>query len=173
MPDILPASPDDADELSILVNAAYRGDTGRQGWTTEADLIDGSRTDAELLKAVIEKPGSQILKYVENGQIIGCVELRKEEDKLYLGMLTVSHTIQNKGIGKQLLYAAEDVARKLGCHAIFMNVLTVRKELIAWYARHGYHDTGARKPFAFTDPRFGFPKQPLEFMIMEKEISNN
>ncbi len=80
MPDILPASPDDADELSILVNAAYRGDTGRQGWTTEADLIDGSRTDAELLKAVIEKPGSQILKYVENGQIIGCVELRKEED---------------------------------------------------------------------------------------------
>ncbi|MCK6617239.1 MAG: GNAT family N-acetyltransferase [Cyclobacteriaceae bacterium] len=171
MADILPALPEDAPELSKLVNSAYRGDSGRQGWTTEADLIDGSRTDAELLKAVIETPGSMILKYVEDGIIIGCVELRKEEDKLYLGMLTVNPTIQGKGIGKALLKASEDEAQKQKCKAIFMNVLTVRKELIDWYIRHGYHDSGKRKPFAFTDPRFGFPKQPLEFMIMEKQLS--
>ncbi|QOI96572.1 MAG: GNAT family N-acetyltransferase [Flammeovirgaceae bacterium] len=170
MADILPALPEDASELSKLVNSAYRGDTGRQGWTTEADLIDGSRTDAELLKAVIETPGSVILKYVDSGSIIGCVELRKEGDKLYLGMLTVNPTIQGKGIGKALLKASEDEARKQKCKTIFMNVLTVRKELIDWYVRHGYYDTGKRKPFAFTDPRFGFPKQPLEFMIMEKQI---
>ncbi|MFN3841294.1 MAG: GNAT family N-acetyltransferase [Cyclobacteriaceae bacterium] len=172
MADILPALPEDAYELSRLVNSAYRGDTGRQGWTTEADLIDGSRTDEELLKEVIEKPGSMILKYVENGKIIGCVELRKENDKLYLGMLTVNPTIQGKGIGKALLKASEEEARKQNCKAIFMSVLTVRKELIDWYVRHGYYDTGSRKPFAFTDPRFGFPKQPLEFMIMEKQISD-
>ncbi|WKZ59297.1 MAG: GNAT family N-acetyltransferase [Cyclobacteriaceae bacterium] len=171
MPTILPALPEDAPELSVLVNAAYRGDTGRQGWTTEADLIDGSRTDAELLKAVIDTPGSMILKYVEDGKIIGCVELRKENDKLYLGMLTVNPTIQGKGIGKALLKASEEEAAKQNCHAIFMNVLTDRKELIDWYVRHGYHDSGRRKPFAFTDPRFGFPKKPLEFMIMEKTIA--
>ncbi|MBX2947425.1 MAG: GNAT family N-acetyltransferase [Cyclobacteriaceae bacterium] len=171
MADILPALPEDAPELSELVNSAYRGDTGRQGWTTEADLIDGSRTDAELLKAVIEMPGSVILKYVEDGKIKGCVELRKEEDKLYLGMLTVNPTIQGKGIGKALLKASEAEAARQECNAIFMNVLTVRKELIDWYIRHGYHDSGKRKPFSFTDPRFGFPKQPLEFMIMEKQIS--
>ncbi len=171
MSKILPARPEDTQELSVLVNAAYRGDSGRQGWTTEADLIDGSRTDAELLKSVIETPGSIILKYVENGKIIGCAELRKEEDKLYLGMLTVNPTIQGKGIGKDLLKASENEARKQNCHTIFMNVLTQRKELIDWYVRHGYSDTGKRKPFAFTDPRFGFPKQPLEFMIMEKVIS--
>ncbi len=171
MPTILPALPEDAPELSVLVNAAYRGDTGRQGWTTEADLIDGSRTDAELLKAVIDTPGSMILKYVEDGKIIGCVELRKENDKLYLGMLTVNPTIQGKGIGKALLKASEEEAAKQKCHVIFMNVLTDRKELIDWYVRHGYHDSGRRKPFAFTDPRFGFPKKPLEFMIMEKTIA--
>ncbi len=167
---ILPALPEDAPELSNLVNSAYRGDTGRQGWTTEADLIDGSRTDPELLKGIIETPGSLILKYVENRKIIGCVELRKEEDKLYLGMLTVNPTIQGKGIGKALLKASEEVAAKQQCTAIFMNVLTDRKELIDWYVRHGYHDTGKRKPFAFTDPRFGFPKKPLEFMILEKNL---
>jgi REP element-mobilizing transposase RayT/ribosomal protein S18 acetylase RimI-like enzyme len=170
-PSILRALPDDAPELSALVNAAYRGDTSRQGWTTEADLIEGTRTDAELLKEVIEKPGSMILKYVEDEKIIGCVELRKEGNKLYLGMLTVNPVIQGKGIGKALLKASEEEARRQQCRAIFMNVLTVRKELIDWYIRHGYHDTGSRKPFAFTDPRFGFPKQPLEFMIMEKEIT--
>jgi ribosomal protein S18 acetylase RimI-like enzyme len=171
MPKIVTALPEDAPELSVLVNAAYRGDTGRQGWTTEADLIDGSRTDAELLKAVMDTPGSMILKYVEDGEIIGCVELRKENEKLYLGMLTVNPTIQCKGIGKALLKASEEEAAKQNCHAIFMNVLTDRKELIDWYIRHGYHDSGKRKPFAFTDPRFGFPKKPLEFMIMEKNIA--
>jgi len=169
MSTISKALPHDAPELAQLVNAAYRGDTGRQGWTTEADLIDGSRTDAELIKAVIEKPDSMILKYVDEEKIIGCVELRKEEDKLYLGMLTVNPTIQGKGIGKHLLIASEQEAINQNCHAIFMNVLTVRKELIDWYVRHGYSDTGERKPFAFTDPRFGFPKQTLEFMIMEKK----
>jgi len=171
MSTISKALPHDAPELAQLVNAAYRGDTGRQGWTTEADLIDGSRTDAELIKAVIEKPDSMILKYVENNELLGCVELRKEGDKLYLGMLTVNPTIQGKGIGKALLKASEQEALNQNCNAIFMNVLTVRKELIDWYVRHGYSDTGERKPFAFTDPRFGFPKQKLEFMIMEKIIS--
>lgn len=170
-PLILLAKVDDAPALSALVNSAYRGDTGRQGWTTEADLIEGSRTDEALLKEVMEKPGSVILKYVENDEIIGCVELRKEDDKLYLGMLTVKPTLQGKGIGKALLRASEQYALAQACRHIYMNVLSVRSELIAWYERHGYRDTGQRKPFAFTDPRFGFPKQPLEFMVMEKEVS--
>lgn len=170
MASIIPSVPEDAPQLSMLVNSAYRGDSGRQGWTTEADLIDGSRTDADLLKTIIETPGSIILKYVEAGEIIGCVELRVERDKLYLGMLTVNPSIQGKGIGKALMKASEELARKQNCNALFMNVLTERKELIDWYVRHGYHDTGRRKPFAFTDPRFGFPKMPLEFMIMEKAL---
>ncbi|MBX2965227.1 MAG: GNAT family N-acetyltransferase [Cyclobacteriaceae bacterium] len=171
MPEILRSIPKDAHELSVLVNSAYRGDTGRQGWTTEADLIDGSRTDAELLRALIETPGSIILKYVDDGKIIGCVELRKEDNKLYLGMLTVNPAIQGKGIGKALLKAAEDEASQQNCEAVFLGVLTGRKELIDWYIRHGYSDTGKRKPFDFTDPRFGAPKMPLEFMMMEKNIS--
>ncbi len=170
MSQILPATPDDADELSTLVNSAYRGDTGRQGWTTEADLIDGTRTDAELLREIMKRPDSVILKYVDNEEIIGCVELRMEGQKLYLGMLTVKPTLQKSGIGKKIMQAAEAYAREKGCSAIFMNVLTGRSELIAWYERQGYSDTGQRKPFAFTDPRYGFPKKPLEFMIMEKKI---
>lgn len=166
--EILPATAKDAAELNVLVNSAYRGDSSRQGWTTEADLLDGTRTDAAAIEEIINKPDYTILKYVEAGKILGCVELHNENGKLYLGMLTVRPHLQGKGIGKDLLKAAEAVAEKQKCKSIFMTVISVRKELIDWYVRHGYRDTGERKPFAFNDPRFGQPKKQLEFMVLEK-----
>ena len=169
--EIIPASSKDATELNTLVNSAYRGDSSRQGWTTEADLLDGTRTDAAAIEDIINKPGYSIVKYVEDGKILGCVELHKEEEKLYLGMLTVLPHLQGKGIGKKLLKAAEVEAKKQNCNSIFMTVISVRKELVDWYVRHGYINTGERKPFAFTDPRFGQPKQQLEFVVLEKLIN--
>jgi ribosomal protein S18 acetylase RimI-like enzyme len=169
--EILPAKATDAAELNILVNSAYRGDSSRQGWTTEADLLDGTRTDASAIEDIINKSGYIILKYVENGKILGCVELHTENEKLYLGMLTVRPHLQGKGIGKDLLKAAEVEARKQKCKSIFMTVISVRKELIDWYVRHGYVHTGERKPFAFTDPRFGQPKMQLEFVVLEKLLN--
>ncbi|MFZ6001241.1 MAG: GNAT family N-acetyltransferase [Bacteroidota bacterium] len=169
--EIRPATKDDAETLDQLVNSAYRGDSSRQGWTTEADLLDGTRTDAVAIRDLIGKPGTTLLKYVDAGQLLGCVELRAENRKLYLGMLTVRPHLQGKGIGKELLKAAEAEARKQNCHTIFMTVISVRKELIDWYVRHGYRPTGETKPFAFTDPRFGQPKMKLEFIVLEKKLA--
>jgi ribosomal protein S18 acetylase RimI-like enzyme len=168
--EILTARPNDAPELDILVNSAYRGDSSRQGWTTEADLLDGTRTDAAAIEDIINRPGFKILKYVEDAEILGCVELHNENGKLYLGMLTVRPHLQGKGIGKDLLKAVEAEAKRQKCKSIFMTVISVRKELIDWYVRHGYVHTGERKPFAFNDPRFGQPKKQLEFVVLEKLI---
>lgn len=167
---ILRAVEEDAPALDRLVNAAYRGDSSRQGWTTEADLLDGTRTDAAAIAEMIRTPGTVVLKLVEDNEIIGCVELRKESGRLYLGMLTVKPNLQGKGIGKLLLQAAEEEARRQQCASIFMTVISVRKELIDWYIRYGYQLTGERKPFAFTDPRFGQPKMKLEFVVLEKSL---
>jgi ribosomal protein S18 acetylase RimI-like enzyme len=46
-----------------------------------------------------------------------------------------------------LLAAAEEEARKRNCIAVFMSVISIRKELINWYEKHGYVNTGKRKPF--------------------------
>ncbi|MEO6627712.1 MAG: GNAT family N-acetyltransferase, partial [Aquihabitans sp.] len=35
----------DVDEIVALVESAYRGPSSRQGWTTEADLLEGQRVD--------------------------------------------------------------------------------------------------------------------------------
>jgi ribosomal protein S18 acetylase RimI-like enzyme len=167
---ILKAISADAKTLDLLVNSAYRGDSSRQGWTTEADLIDGTRTDATVIEDIINTPGYTVLKYVEEGKILGCVELHTENEKLYLGMLTVLPNLQGRGIGKELMKAAEQEAKEQNCKSVFMTVISVRTELIDWYVRHGYLRTGERKPFAFSDPRFGQPKKKLEFVVLEKII---
>jgi ribosomal protein S18 acetylase RimI-like enzyme len=168
---ILKAELADAYAINQLVNSAYRGDGSKQGWTTEADLLDGTRIDEAAVGDLIAKSDTTILKYVEENRILGCVELRKEKGKLYLGMLSVAPNTQGKGIGKKLLVAGEDHARSLGISTMVMTVISVRNELVDWYVRHGYQLTGERKPFVVPDTRWGIPKQQLEFVVLEKRLS--
>jgi len=166
---ISPATENDIPALNNLVNGAYRGDGSRRGWTTEADLLDGIRTDEAALRTMLQNPLVTILKYETKDQLRGCVYLETKGDALYLGMLTVAPEVQDSGIGKRLLAAAEQMARHQQCRAITMTVITARHELIAWYQRHGYKATGETQPFP-DDPRFGIPRQPLRFMVLEKAL---
>ena len=156
------------DEITTLVNSAYRGETSRQGWTTEADLLEGIRIDKETLADYYEENSSAILICKNDGQkITGCVYLKKENEQLYLGMLTVAPALQGKGIGKLLLKASEEEAKQSGCKSIVMTVISVRHELINWYKKYGYIETGEKQPFPL-DPKFGIPKFPLEFIVLQK-----
>ena len=160
----------DIPDLLKLINGAYRGDSAKQGWTTEADLLDGVRTDAESLAEMINNSNAVILQsFNEDDELQACVYLEKKQSTMYLGMLTVSPLEQAKGIGKQLLYEAEKYAEQQACNFIEMTVISLRKELIAWYEKHGYNSTGETKPFP-NDIKFGIPRQPLEFIVMNKEI---
>lgn len=161
---------EDTKQLIDLVNSAYRGESSKKGWTTEADLLDGIRTDQKSIMSQVQKPGAIMLTAKsENNLMVGCVYLQQQGKQLYLGMLTVAPDIQAKGIGKRLLLAAENYARELNCESIVMSVIDIRKELIEWYKRKGFQDTGEIKPFP-QDPAFGIPKQPLQFVILEKKI---
>jgi len=165
------ATTQDVSYLNILLNEAYRGKSSKQGWTTEAHLIAGeTRTNESMVQQVIEKPGSVILKYINNDKVItGCINLQQHEDKLYLGMLAVHPGLQGGGVGKELLKASEEYARSIQCSAIYMTVISLRTELINWYVRHGYKDTGKRKQFD-EDGVTGKHLQPLEFIVLEKNV---
>lgn len=169
---ITEATKEDIPAITALLNSAYRGESSKAGWTTEAHLIGGSvRTDESELSEVIKSKGSVMLKYTsEEGNIIGCVNLQQHNNKVYLGMLSVSPDLQGGGIGKQLLRSAEEYALKLKCDSIYMTVISARTELIDWYKRQGYKDTGERKEF-IEDGKSGNHLQPLEFMVMEKKLT--
>ena len=178
-----PARRDEADALSALVNSAYRGDPSRVGWTTEADLLGGQRTDpAALLEfmAAGETALDRVLLVYE-GTAGGtgldrlpeaCVQLERRGDDAYLGMLTVQPVRQASGLGKRLLDAAEGwAAARWGTRTIIMTVITQRPELIAWYERRGYNATGETAPFPYGDTRFGEPKRPdLQFIVLRKPL---
>lgn len=154
-----------------LLNSAYRGDSSRKGWTTEADLIAGNvRTDIQNLSEVLAIPGSVFLKYTDDtGQVQACVNLQVQHQRVYLGMFSVNPELQGGGIGKIMLRSAEEYALSQGGTHIYMSVISVRTELIAWYQRHGYLDTGERKPF-HEDGLTGKHLRKLEFMILEKPL---
>jgi len=171
MPQFSKATLDDIPALNKLINSAYRGETAKQGWTHESDLLTGIRINEEGLTELINNPGAVIIKYTDDAKLLACVLLERQDDSLYLGMLTVDPSLQEKGIGKLLLQEAEQEARKQGIQKIKMTVISVREELISFYKRRGYVDTGIKKPFP-TEEAFGTPLQQLEFIVMEKIIKD-
>lgn len=163
------ASLNDIAAIYALVNSAYRGDDSKKGWTTEADLLDGLRTTEAALYEIIQTPGSQILMAEKEGALQGCVYVEQQNDAFYLGMLSVRPELQGSGLGAMMMEAAEQKAKEAGCTKMKITVITERKELIAYYQRKRYADTGGRHPFV-QGMHVGLPKRPLEFMEMEKKL---
>lgn len=158
-----------------LVESAYRGDASRVGWTTEADLLDGQRTDVEAVKEAVSSDASVLLvATAEDGTLTACCQLEpRDGDVCYFGMFAVRPTSQGGGVGAELLSQAETYAvDKLGAHTMQMTVIAQRDELIAWYERRGYARTGATLPFPYGDERFGLPRRDdLHFIVLEKHLT--
>jgi ribosomal protein S18 acetylase RimI-like enzyme len=162
----------DAPALSALVNSAYRGESSKAGWTTEADLLGGQRIDVLRIIETIAAPDNVILLEEQDRTLVGCVHLARTAEDCYLGMLTVRPTSQGAGLGRQLLEAGERWAiERWSSRAILMTVIVQRTELIAWYERRGYCRTGERKPFPYGDERFGLPRRAdLVFDVLRKQL---
>jgi len=167
------ATEKDIPGLAALINSAYRGEGSKAGWTTEAYLVAGDiRTDAENMNELMRKPGACFLKYDnDEGETEGTVFLDvREPGKLYLGMLSVPPSLQARGIGKKLMSAAEEFAREKNCTCIYMRVISLRHELIAWYERQGYYQTGKTEPFP--NDKFGMAREAIEFVVLQKDLRN-
>lgn len=169
---IAPASLAELPVLLDLVERAYRGDSARGGWTHEADLLDGQRTDAAALAAILADPAQAILLAWDADMLTGCIQIADQgSGTSYLGMVSVDPARQAAGLGRALLAAAETCAVELfGARRIEMTVIRQRAELIAWYERRGYRRTGETRPFPLDDPRFGLPRRrDLSFAVLAKD----
>jgi GNAT superfamily N-acetyltransferase len=166
------ASVADIPDLLALVHSAYRGDASRAGWTTEADLLDGPRTDAGTLAGELADPAVTILLIPDEVGVLACAALTDLGDgRAYFGMFAVRPTAQGAGVGSYLLAHAEDRARALGAVRMEMTVLAVRTELLDWYARRGYAPTGRTRPFPYGDERFGLPRRDdLLFWVLQADL---
>lgn len=172
-PVIRAATHNDLSQLHRLVEGAYRGDSARRGWTHEADLLGGQRTDLDALREIVDDPAQCILLAICNGRIVGCVQITdKGEGLSCLGLLSVDPAMQAAGLGRTLIAAAEQEAMaRFGARMMEMTVIRQRAELIAYYTRRGYLPTGEERPFPIGNPRFGLPKtRELAFVVLAKPL---
>ena len=163
----------DVPSVVRLVESAYRGESSRAGGTTEADLLDGQRTDAEAVSDIITAPDRLLLLGYVDDELVACCELQaREAATAYFGMFAVVPTKQGSGIGAQVLAAAErTAATDWGARVMEMTVIRQRVELIEWYERKGYARTGETRPFPHGDERFGLPRRgDLEFVVLAKSL---
>ncbi len=162
----------DVGAIVKLVESAYRGEASRAGWTTEADLLDGRRTDVDAVTAQLEDPSTTIVCALRGPDLVGCCAVSSDGTSWHFGMFAVTPTLQGAGIGKVLLAEAERRVLAGGGRALELSVLSQRHELIAFYQRRGFSLTGSTAPFPSGDERFGVPRRgDLEFLIMAKALS--
>jgi ribosomal protein S18 acetylase RimI-like enzyme len=167
------ALPADVNDIVQLVESAYRGESSRAGWTTEADLLDGQRTDQEQVAGLLVDAAARILLACADRELLGSVLVQAESAGLaHIGMFAVRPLLQGRGIGRALLEHAELIARELfGAERAQLSVIEQRTDILAWYRRLGYRHTGASEPFPYGNPRFGLPRRAdLRFVVLEKSL---
>jgi len=168
------ATVDDVDAIVALVESAYRGEASKAGWTTEADILEGQRTDRESVRTIVESPNAHVVLALDasSNQLLACCQLESRGSAAYFGMFAVQPALQGGGVGKALLAEAERRARdNWNADHLEMTVIAQREDLIAWYLRRGYRKTGENRPFPYGDERFGLPlRDDLEFCVLSKPV---
>jgi GNAT superfamily N-acetyltransferase len=163
----------DVAQIVPLVESAYRGEASKQGWTTEADLLDGQRTDAAGVGALLDASASQVVLAFAEDVLVGCAHIQMHADGCHFGMFAVNPALQSHGVGKALLAECERRAvADFAASQMCMWVIWLRESLIAFYARRGYQKTAQKEAFPYGDVRFGLPKRDdLYFIVMYKALS--
>jgi predicted N-acetyltransferase YhbS len=163
----------DVTALHKLVESAYRGDSARRGWTHEADMLGGQRTDEAALIESLSDPTQRILVAEIADALVGSVQVQNRDgERAYLGQLAVDPNQQASGIGSRLIEAAEALAaNEFGASIMEMTVIVQRAELTAYYVRRGYVETGEMRPFPFDNARIGIAtRRDLAFTVLEKAL---
>ncbi|KAJ5542599.1 hypothetical protein N7535_005021 [Penicillium sp. DV-2018c] len=155
-----PATEADASQLQQLIECAFRAVDSREGWTDDLGLSSSFRIDLQEVLAMINKPDIVMLMATnDEKKLVGSIGTAKRDaNHARLFMLAVDPSQQHSGIGRQVLAYAEDYCRQTwGVSTLCLNALSNRLQLITWYSRHGYEETGETSPF----PREKFEKLDL------------
>lgn len=164
------ATATDVPSVVALVELAYRGPDASSGWTNETELLSGPRTRTDEVERLVADPGSRFVLAEAEGRLVGCALVQRAAVGGYFGMFSVDPAHQAGGVGRALLAECEQTARSLwSASRMSMSVISLRTDLIAWYERRGYRDTGVRTPFPFHE-HSGALRTDFDLVTLVKEL---
>ena len=161
------AGPSDVDAIAALIRRGFRGEASRRGWTSEADLVDGLRTDAGQVHAAIAADGEFLLG-AHADHLFACCHCEFDQDRANLGMLTVDPDSRGRGLGSEMLAVCEPRLRDRQVPSVRVIVLDRLVALGGFYQRRGYERTGRTIRYAIVNERYGRPK--VEGLVFEERI---
>jgi predicted N-acetyltransferase YhbS len=145
----------DVSGIVALLNAAF---------AMERDFIDKDRTSAPEIERYMTTGTFFVVDGDEEG-LASCMYLEQRGDRLYLGMLAVNPSQQARGLGKQMITAAERHAASLGCRALDIRIVDLRTELPPFYRALGFVDNGTEP---LNEPLL---TKPAHFIRMTKVVA--
>jgi GNAT superfamily N-acetyltransferase len=138
-----------------IINLAFRA--------AESFFVEGDRVTAEILRPMLET--GNFLLAEDSAGLVGCAYLDLRGERAYFGLLAVDPARQQHGLGPRLINEAENHARAAGCRVMDLRIVSVREELLPFYRRLGYVETGT-EPF----PEEIKSKLPCHFVLMSKPL---
>lgn len=156
-------------EATAVVNNAYRSEGG---WTTEQHIVSGERcTEKDMTEYIAEngKPNTLLFAF-ENDTIVGTVQIQPNHEapnEAEVGLFSVSPLHQSRGIGGKLIRQAMSEMKTLGFDTAVMHVLENRPEILSWYKKLGFEETGERIPFIWPEM---LKVKDLHFLTLKKSI---
>lgn len=169
----------DCDSLVTLINSSYRGELSNQGWTNENQIVSGSRTNTKkVLDMIADDKNVFLVFFGETDHILkGCIDLlhKPESKTACLNTFAVRPDLQGRGYGKFILSVAENYAiSNWNIEYIELKVMIQRPELVAYYNRRGYIDTGHHETFSIEQLKSaGALRYDLERCTINKCVKQN
>ncbi|KAF7721985.1 hypothetical protein EC973_003867 [Apophysomyces ossiformis] len=161
------------DAAHKIINAAYRADKAG-GWTTESHIVGGERASVEDVEKYVRDNGKpNILLYAfehveERDVLVGTIQIQPENDReAEVGLFAVDPQLQSCGIGGKLVRAAMEKMKAVGFEAAVMHVLENRPEILKWYSKLGFEETGERIPFVWPE---NLKIKDLDFLVLKKKL---
>jgi predicted N-acetyltransferase YhbS len=148
----------DVAAVTELVNRAFQVER----WFKQSD-----RLDAEAAEGYFRT--GRFLLAEEGGALVGCIYVELHGERSYLGMLSVDPARQKTGVGRRLVAAAEEFARKMGAREMDLKVVNLRTELPPLYEKMGYRVSGTEEIPA---EMAGVVNQPCFFVLMTKGLGS-
>jgi predicted N-acetyltransferase YhbS len=148
------ANDSDVDAVVALVNRAF---------AVESFFKSGDRTDVVQIREMMQR--GLFLLLTEKEDLIACVYVKLNAERVYIGLLAVDPAQQKSGLGSRMMREAEDFGRTAGCRFADLRVVSVRPELPLIYRKLGYAESGTESAEVIKTATM-----PVHFVTMSKPL---